>query len=188
MRDARFTEFFGDDYYDFRLPYGLLLELQEKTEVGPLALLRRLESGDWKIQDVAETIRLGLIGGGKVPAEAFKLVKRYVHERPPMENVVLAKGILLIALVGAPEEDKKASTNNQEEGDGKLKSKDAYGFGAVVGFTPQEMNDMSLHQMNSVFDGYTNHHQASNGVMTEKVKDELFDMVQEEQARMDGLA
>lgn len=188
MRDARFTEFFADDYYDFRLPYGMLLELQEKTDVGPLALLKRLEGGDWRIQDISETIRCGLIGGGKTPAEAFKLVKRYVMERPPMENLVLAKGILLIALVGAPEEDAKPKGSNAEEGDGKLKSKDAYGFGAVAGFTPQEMNDMSLHQMNSVFDGYTNHHQAASGAMTEKTKDELFEMVQEEQARIDGLA
>jgi len=96
---------FADGTYVFRLAIGELEELQEKTAVGPYALLRRLLSNDWRIEDVIHVIRLGLIGGGKTAEEARNLTRRYVEQRPNwMSNAMVAQAVVSAALVGAPEE------------------------------------------------------------------------------------
>lgn len=107
MRDARVREVaFADGEYDFRLGWGQLVELQELCDAGPQFVLNRLHNGDWRVEDIAHTIRLGLLGADKdmKPSQASALVKRYVHERPPLENHTLAVVILTAALMGAPEE------------------------------------------------------------------------------------
>lgn len=104
-RDASVTIAFGDGEYVFRLALGQLRELQEKTDAGPAHLLDRLRAGLWRVDDVRETIRLGLIGGGMAPAEALKRTVRYVDERPWLESVPVAMAALIAALVGAGEED-----------------------------------------------------------------------------------
>lgn len=180
MRDARITEFLGDDDQDFRLGFGEFVELQEKTGVGPFALYKRLMTEDWMIGDISEVLRIGLIGGGMAPKDASKLVKRYVINRPPLENLTLARAVIMVGLYGAPEEDPKSKEAPADDSDGKLSTRDYYGAGAVSGFTPQEVNAMSFHQVRAAFDGISEHHSAANGRMSEKTKDELFDWVQEE--------
>ena len=125
MRDARLDGVtFGDDDYSFRLGYGEFVELQEKTGCGPFFLLNRMQQGGWMVEDVSNTIRLGLIGAGMEPVKAKKLVKRYVEDRPPLENVELAVIILTAGLLGAPEEPlgepvaASQPTNFQTEGSG----------------------------------------------------------------------
>jgi len=104
MRDARIEQPFADGEYSFRLGWGEIVELQEKVDCGPFALLDRINSGQWLVGDLSETIRLGLIGGGLKPTDAKKLVDRYVTDRPPLENLELARAVLLAGLVGAPDE------------------------------------------------------------------------------------
>ena len=107
MRDARVREVaFADGEYDFRLGWGQLVELQELCDAGPQFVLNRLHTGEWRVEDIAHTIRLGLLGADKdmKPSQASALVKRYVQERPPLENHTLAVVILTAALMGAPEE------------------------------------------------------------------------------------
>jgi hypothetical protein len=107
MRDARIREvMFADGEYDFRLGWGQLAELQELCNAGPHFILNRLHSGEWRIEDIAEVIRLGLLGADEdmKPSRASELVKRYVKARPPLENHTLAVVILTAALMGAPEE------------------------------------------------------------------------------------
>lgn len=187
MRNARITEFFGDAEYDFRLGYGELLELQEKTGVGPFALYRRFMADDWYVSDIYETIRIGLIGGKMAPREAFRLCVKYIKGTTPLDNLNLARMILVAGLHGAPDEDKmQTGAGSNDDGDGKLKSREAYGNGAVMGFSPQQVDEMSLHQIRAAFDGFSDYHNASNGGMTEQVKDELFELVQDEQRRIDG--
>jgi hypothetical protein len=94
----------ADGHHAFRLAIAQLRELQDKTGVGPAALFDRLASRQWKVDDLRETIRLGLIGGGMDPFDALVLVKRYVDDRPLMENVLPAWRILSAALMG-PEDD-----------------------------------------------------------------------------------
>lgn len=112
-RDAKITLDWGDSTYTFRLGIGELEEHDEKIAAGrplgypsgPLAVLSRLWEGTWTITDVRETVRLGLIGGGVGPAEALKLTRRYVDDKPLIGNVGLAILILSDALgIEQPEE------------------------------------------------------------------------------------
>jgi hypothetical protein len=104
-RNGRIELEFADGTYGFRLAIGELEELQEKTGVGPYVLLKRLLTQEWLLDDVRQTIRLGLIGGGVEPIPAKKLVERYVDQRSDwLNNAMLAQAIVSAALVGAPEE------------------------------------------------------------------------------------
>lgn len=71
------------------------------------ALLRSI-GGDWRIEDVRETVRLGLIGAGMSPSDAYILVSTYVDQTdkyPLVDNVGVAASILLHALTAPPGED-----------------------------------------------------------------------------------
>lgn len=118
-RNGRIELDFADGTYGFRLAIGELEELQEKTGVGPYALLKRLLVNEWRIEDVTNAIRLGLIGDGVKPTEALNLVRRYVEQRSDwMNNAMLAQAIVSAALVGAPEEEpgKGAAPEAETEG------------------------------------------------------------------------
>lgn len=104
-RDARIELDWADGTHSFRLAWAQLAELQEKTDAGPYMVLQRLAAGAWRVEDLSNIIRLGLIGGGMTPADALKKVRAYVEERPPAESVIFAQGILMAGLYGAPEED-----------------------------------------------------------------------------------
>lgn len=104
MRDARVTFDWADGTHTFRLAWGQLAELQEKCDAGPYVVLQRLHSGAWRVEDITNVIRLGLIGGGMEASPALKLARHYVEERPPMENLIPAQVILSAALMGAPDE------------------------------------------------------------------------------------
>ena len=101
---ARTTLQWADGEHSFRLAIGQLRELQDKCSAGPMEILGRLGTGTWRVDDIRETIRLGLIGGGKTPTDAHILTMRYVDERPLVENVAVAQGILLVALIGNPDD------------------------------------------------------------------------------------
>lgn len=104
-RHGLIVQDFGDGSHQFRLAMGQLEELQEKTGVGPFVLLTRFQSQEWRIQDVSNTIRLGLVGGGMEPIAALNLTRRYVEDRSDWINSArLCYGIMLAALAGAPEE------------------------------------------------------------------------------------
>lgn len=103
-RDARIDLDWADGTYAFRLAWAQLAELQEKTDAGPYVVLGRLHSHQWRIEDISNVIRLGLIGGGMEPAAALKKVRTYVEARPPLENHPFALAILSAGLLGAPEE------------------------------------------------------------------------------------
>ena len=94
----------ADGTYSFRLAIGQLRELQDKTGIGPAALFDRLSGRDWRVDDLRETIRLGLIGGGMDPLDALVLVRRYVDERPLLESVQPAFRIMVAALVGVADD------------------------------------------------------------------------------------
>lgn len=98
---------FANGEYEFRLPLMQLEELQEKTGVGPFALWRRITEGEWLPLDPIHTIRLALIGGGTKPAEAAKLVERYVVPYPLAEAVPFALAALSACLFGieVPDEE-----------------------------------------------------------------------------------
>ena len=102
------AEFAGEDR-EFRLAWGELMDLQEKRDAGPSVVLARLSLGQWQLQDVSETIRLGLVGAGMEGPQAARLVRQHVEQKPfelggESGLVVLAVRILAAALHGAPDE------------------------------------------------------------------------------------
>lgn len=104
-RDGSITLDWADGQHSFRLRWGELILLQEACDAGPQVVLARLQNGKWLMQDIRETVRLALIGGGATPEAALKLVRDYVEARPPVESVMLATGILAAGLIGAPDEE-----------------------------------------------------------------------------------
>lgn len=103
-RQARVEIDWADGRHAFRLGIGELEELQEKTGAGPVEVLRRLFHGTWKVAEVREPLRLGLIGAGMNAAEALKLVNRYCGPGQLTDGVVPAMQVVNAALSGAPEE------------------------------------------------------------------------------------
>jgi hypothetical protein len=111
---ARITFDWADDRYAFQLKLGQIRELEEKCNAGLLQILHRLEGHVWRLDDVRETIRLGLIGGGTKPDDALKLIRRYVDRQPLFESVVPAKAILSAVLVGVPDDPPKKAEAAKE--------------------------------------------------------------------------
>lgn len=103
-RDAKVVLDWADDSYVFRLGWDQLETLQEECDAGPYVILHRLHSHQWKMQDISNVIRLGLVGGGMEPVAALKKIREYVKKRPPLENHAFAVGILSAGLMGAPDE------------------------------------------------------------------------------------
>lgn len=114
----------------FRLRFAEIVELQTLTGAGPFELYARLSAGFPKFEDVRETIRLGLIGGGigwkgrdltadppvegvevKVtPALAARLVSTYVDTYGSEAHSwhtsrLIAQSIIGAGLVGMPDEE-----------------------------------------------------------------------------------
>lgn len=90
--------------HPFKLNIGQLRALQTATGVGPLFLLGRITGSQWFVDDIIETIRLGLIGGGMPETEAKKLTDRIFTENTPAlyRSMLLATRILRDAVMGEP--------------------------------------------------------------------------------------
>jgi hypothetical protein len=93
------TADWADGTYSFRLAHGQIFELQDKLNMGPPELLFRLQSDRWRVEHIAETLRLALIGGGTAPLEALRLMRTYIYERPYRESHGLAVAVVLACLV-----------------------------------------------------------------------------------------
>ena len=104
----------GDGRHKFALPIGQLRELQDKCDAGPNRILQRLSGVDWRIDDIREVMRLGLIGGGTKPTDAHLMCVRYVDNRPFMESRLHAQAILMKALVGDPDDPVGKKPADQE--------------------------------------------------------------------------
>lgn len=114
-RDASIELDWADGHYIFRLAWGELRQLQEKCDAGPFVILSRLRGGTWRMDDISEVVRLGLIGGGATPADALKLVRDYVESRPPLENLMLATGILSAGVIPPADEPGEAEAAQTSE-------------------------------------------------------------------------
>ena len=104
-RSARVAFDWADGHHAFRLGIGELEELQERTGVGPFELLTRLGRHAWRVADVREPLRLGLIGAGMPAVEARKLVDRYAGPGDLLDAVPAAMAVVNAALAGAPDEE-----------------------------------------------------------------------------------
>ncbi len=93
------------------------LELEEKCDAGVAQIFQRIRSDSWKINDVRETLRLGLIGGGMTPDKALVLINRYCDDRPWAESLQPAIYVLMAAMLGVPGDEvgKKPMTERAKE-------------------------------------------------------------------------
>lgn len=103
------NQFVGEGYFDLCLRIGELIALQEKLGVGPYVLANRFLNGDWLVQDVVETIRLGLIGGGMHQRDAFDLVNRTIVSGWFGDYAAIAGNLVYAAISGVPDEELPAS-------------------------------------------------------------------------------
>lgn len=109
--------FVGEGHYDLGLRIGELITLQEKLGSGPNKIAQRFLEGDWLVQDVTETIRLGLIGGGMSHKDAFDLVGRVVVPGHLYDYVGLAGQVVLAALGGVEDEPMGEAAGDTEPGE-----------------------------------------------------------------------
>lgn len=102
----------GDDEFSIA-PIKNVMLLEEKCGAGIYEIAGRLASvlqhaalkqlgGRAYANDVRETIRLGLMGGGKLPEEANKIVADCVDGWPLAHSTIVAYKILEAYLVGVP--------------------------------------------------------------------------------------
>lgn len=108
-RTAEVTLAFAGEDRQFRLPIGRLRALQEKVNAGPMELLTRLAEGTWRVDDLRETLYQALLGGGLDVKTASGLMRTDFEDLPLHQFVVLAKAVLLAAVMGAPDEDEGES-------------------------------------------------------------------------------
>ncbi|WP_085044331.1 gene transfer agent family protein [Ensifer aridi] len=92
--------------HPFKLNIGELRALQAATGVGPLFLLGRIAGSQWMVDDIIDTVRLGLIGGGMPETEAKQLTNRVFTENTPAlyRSALLAVKILRDAVMGEPDD------------------------------------------------------------------------------------
>jgi len=90
--------------HGFALPLARLRALQDNCAAGPEEIFNRLRLGAWRVDDVIEPIRLGLIGGGLPESEAGPLVIRLVDQQELARLKLTAIAVLAHALFG-PEDD-----------------------------------------------------------------------------------
>lgn len=111
----------ADGKYSFNIAkFDQAFELEEKCDAGMQEIFERVSQRKWRVTDLRETIRIGLIGAGTEPPKALRLIRRYVEGRPWAESVPVAQVILLAALVGVPNDNdlgKAEAEGNPREAD-----------------------------------------------------------------------
>lgn len=114
-RDGSIELPFNGNRTMFKLAWRELMKIQEACDAGPYVVLDRLVSGRWRLQDISETIKWGLIGAGMEQGAALQLVETEVETRPPLRNLVIAQKVLGAGVVGSSEEEvgKKSEAANQ---------------------------------------------------------------------------
>jgi len=92
----------GEHRFELRL--GELRALQKSCDAGPEEVFNRLRSGRWRVDDVIEPLRLGLIGAGEVSQQdAGPLVTKLIDQHPLVAFKLPALEVMSRALLG--EED-----------------------------------------------------------------------------------
>ena len=100
--DGAVTKTWGDGDHVFRLRIGEIRELEDKRDAGCFQIYKRLADGSCRFDDIRETLRLGLIGGGMQAPLALGLVAKYAGPTTFMENLLVAQAVITAALFGDP--------------------------------------------------------------------------------------
>jgi hypothetical protein len=99
-RDGSVELTWAGDLRSFRLGIDELLALQDKRDAGPQEIANRLRSQGWRVQDVHETLRLGLIGGGMEAKQAQRLVDEQARPGKLASSALIAFAVIVSAIQG----------------------------------------------------------------------------------------
>ena len=135
----------GDGQHKFNVAkIKSALELEEKCGAGVAEIFQRIRDSHWHINDVRETLRIGLIGGGATPDEALRLINRYCDDRPWAESLQPAMVVLMAAMVGVPgDEVGKKQETERTRADGQ--PSDQMADSSAPSFTGSEPLSDSIH-------------------------------------------
>lgn len=90
----------------FALRVGELRALQEARDAGPEEILNRLRAGTWRIDDVIQVLRQGLVGGEGMPGPvAARTVMEVIELHPLAEFKLPALTILFHAMLGPGDDE-----------------------------------------------------------------------------------
>ncbi|EJF91682.1 gene transfer agent family protein [Bartonella tamiae] len=177
---------FGENRYVFKIGYGQIKDIQDSVDAGPFFILDSFLNGEYRIDYIREVIRYGLVGGGIHEIEALKIVECYVEDIDNYSlhnNALIASVILSSAIQGAPEEDKSIKRNARGDGsnepplsNGKIRFSSVYGAGAVIGFTPMQIDQMSIWEFNAAIEGYIAANSASDKSGTKLTAEEAEEL------------
>lgn len=90
--------------HEFALPIGALRAVQQHCDAGPQEVLDRLVTGKWRVDDLYEVIRQGLIGAGMPTKDAAQIVAKAWDQNPVGALRITAQSILIAALVGVEDD------------------------------------------------------------------------------------
>ena len=99
--------------HPFLLRLGELRILEQKCDVGAYWVLYRLMSNQWYVNDVIETIRLGLIGGGMDHIKARDMTQSSIERSSLAECAVVAQAILSYSIHGDESQEGKQKAKDQ---------------------------------------------------------------------------
>lgn len=92
----------------FRLGIAELRALQQTTDCGPEHLANRISLGQWRVDDLREVLRNGLIGGGMAHVDAVRLIDRALA--PPFIRFKAPALAVLGDCLYGPEDDPVGET------------------------------------------------------------------------------
>lgn len=114
MRDAITLNWPGGEH-DFKLTIGELRALDDRCHEGVYAAWVRLRAGLPRIDDVQETVRLGLIGGGMEAKAAGVLVAKVEEAQGIGPLIPIASLIVFRAFFRREEKDEEPGKDQAPE-------------------------------------------------------------------------
>jgi hypothetical protein len=121
-----------------------------------MEIIGRLRYGAWRVEDISETMPLGLVGAAAGNAEAAPRRAPWSRKTCARANCahacLTALGVLLSAIQGDPD-DPVGNAGAAEAGERPPLRGRLLQNGAVMGFSPQQVGRMSLFQYAACVDG-----------------------------------
>lgn len=127
-RSALVRRFFGEGDFDFALVIGPAEELEQVRcdalrkagfDAGQgsiMAIKGRIAGGTFLLDDVRQTLRLGLIGAGMKREDAFRLVDRNLKPGHVLDAALVAADVLDALLSGDPDDQPGADRPGEIKG------------------------------------------------------------------------
>lgn len=106
----------GED--KFALTWDQLRALEGLADKGPMALLADVQGGTWRVDDLINILRLGLIGAGIDPVVARKRVIAASELHPVAAFVQPAMLILAAGLMGVSDQDVDSAAGDGKDAEG----------------------------------------------------------------------